>query len=87
MIDDLDGRLAARNQRAEGHLQDALLKVINHHIYEYPSLTEVQIVGILEAVKLDYHLNGIEDQIAESIIEAIAGKTEEDEDEDEGDED
>lgn len=86
MTEDFDNRLALRNQRVEGHLQDALLKVINHHIYEYPSLTETQIVGTLEAVKMDYHLHGIEEQIAESIIEAIAGTTEEDEEE-EGDED
>lgn len=82
MNDDLDIKLAMRNQRVEGHLQDALLKVINHHIYEYPSLTETQVVGTLQVVLLDYHLHGIEEQIADKIIEAIADQEEEEEDED-----
>lgn len=82
----LDAALEKRNQRNEGHLQDALTKVLNHHIYEYPTLTESQIIGCLMGVTLSYFNHGISETIREVILDVLSSDTEEDEDEEEEEE-
>lgn len=83
MSDDFDSRMARRNERVEAHLTDGLLKCVNHHIYEYPSLTEQQVVGCLLTVLLNYHMAGIEETVRETILEALGDFDAEEEDEEE----
>ena len=79
----IDQVLDQRNQRAEGHLIEALTKLINHHIYEYPTLTENQIIGCLQGAILNYHNYGISDTLRDVILEVLSDHTDDDEDEDE----
>ena len=84
MSEDFDSKFARRNERVEAHLTDGLLKCVNHHIYEYPSLTETQVVGCLLTVLLNYHLSGIEETVRETILEALGDFDADEDDEEEG---
>lgn len=83
----LDAALEQRNQRTEGHLIEALTKLLNHHIYEYPTLTENQIIGCLQGAILNYYSHGFTETIREAILEVMSDHSgEEDEDDEEEEE-
>jgi hypothetical protein len=68
-------------------LADALVKVLNHHIYEYPTLTEAQIIGCLMSSVLNYFNHDLTENIREVILEVLSEATDgDDEEEDEEDE-